>query len=180
MLQDVSNPYTEGETVLTSINSECWTLSTPINTSTGNTITSPCPTVPTCTLFTFIGGSSGGTLTYTLCDGTNVNNEPIAANEEGARCVQTGTMVASGVSLDEQSPCGATPPAPSDPYDYYNLQKCDGTGSTIVARYNGATINNGQSVKISSVCYQVISTSTDDSTTTDIVCLLYTSDAADE
>ena len=167
VLQDVNNPRTEGEKVLTSINSNCWTLAAPVVTSTGYTITGDCPTVPTCTLFTFIGGSSGGTLTYTSCDGTNVNNEPIAANEEGARCVQTGTMVASGVTLDEQSPCGATPP--TDPYDYYNLQKCDGTGSTIVARFNGATINNGQSVKISSVCYQVISTSTDNSTTTDIV-----------
>ena len=170
VLQDVSNPRTEGETVLTSINTECWTLSTPINTATGNTITGDCPPVPTCTLFIVQGGSSGGTISYTDCDGTNFNNFNILPNEELARCVITGSITATGtVTLDEQSPCDGTPSAPSDPYDYYNLQKCDGSGSTIVARYNGASINNGQSVKIGGVCYEVKSGSTDDSTTTDIV-----------
>jgi len=170
VLQDVSNPRTEGEKVLTSINSECWTLSTPINTATGNTITGDCPTVPTCTLFIVQGGSSGGTISYTDCDGTNFNNFNISPNEELARCVITGSITATGtVNLDEQSPCDGTPSAPSDPYDYYNLQKCDGTGTTIVARRNGAPINNGQSVKIGGVCYEVKSSSNDDSTTTDIV-----------
>ena len=172
VLQDVSNPYTERETVLTSINSECWTLSTPINTSTGNTITSPCPTVPECTEF-YVSANLGTTATIngTRCGGTSpasqLNIPP--GDASGTLCYITSTIsITNGTQVDAK-PCTATPPAPSDPYDYYNLQKCDGTGSTIVARRNGAPINNGQSVKISSVCYQVISTSTDNSTTTDIV-----------
>ena len=168
--QDVNNPRTEGEQVLTNINGNCWTLSTPIVTSTGNTITGDCPPVPTCTLFIVQGGSSGGTISYTDCDGTNFNNFNILPNEELARCVITGSITTTGtVFLDQQGPCNETPPAPSDPYNYYNLQRCDGSGTTIVARYNGARINNGQSVKIGGVCYQVISSSTDSSTTTDIV-----------
>tara|TARA_Y100001937_G_scaffold128393_1_gene204380 strand:- start:8984 stop:11125 length:2142 start_codon:yes stop_codon:yes gene_type:complete len=168
--QDANNPRTEGQKVLTNINSNCWTLGTPIITSTGNTITSDCPPVSPCTLFIVQGGGSGGTISYTDCDGTNFNSQAIGINEETARCVVTGSITTTGtVTLDEQSPCDGTPSAPSDPYDYYNLRKCDGTGSTIVARYNGAAISNGQSVKISGICYQVISTSTDSSTTTDIV-----------
>ena len=172
VLQNSSNPRTEGEKVLTNINSDCWTLGTPIVTSTGNTITGDCPPVPECTEFSVSANlGTSATINGTRCGRTSPASQlniP-TGDASGTLCYITSTIsITNGTQLDSK-PCTATPPAPSDPFDYYNLEKCDGTGSTIVARYNGATINNGQSVKISSVCYKVISTSTDNSTTTDIV-----------
>jgi hypothetical protein len=170
--QDVNNPRTEGEQVLTNINGDCWTLSTPIVTSTGNTIIGDCPPVPECTEF-YVSANLG---TSAIVNGTPCGSSQPASqlniptgDASNVLCYITSTIsITNGTMLGVRS-CTATPPAPSDPNLYYNLQRCDGSGSTIVARYNGAPINNGQSVKIGGVCYEVKSRSTDSSTTTDIV-----------
>ena len=166
--QNASNPRSQGERVITNINSECWTLQEPVVTTTSNTILSDCPPDLQCTLSIMYGGSNvgGGTFSATGCDGEAFNTVAIAQNQEwGSLCYQTGTLTTTGsVFEDVQGPCNAD--VPFDPYDYYNLKRCDGGSGVLIAKYNGAQINNGQSVKNAGTCYYVDSLSTSTSTTT--------------
>ena len=80
--QNASNPRSQGERVITTINAECWTLQEPVVTTTGNTILSDCPPDLQCTLSIMYGGSNvgGGTFSATGCDGEAFNTVAIAQN----------------------------------------------------------------------------------------------------
>ena len=168
VLQNTNNPRSQGERILTSFDlQDCWTLQEPIITVTANTIRDDCPPDLQCTLSIMYGGSSGGgTFSATGCDGEEFNTVAIPQDEEwGSLCYQTGSLTTTGsVFEDVQGPCNAD--VPFDPYDYYNLKRCDGGSGVLIAKYNGAQINNGQSVKIAGTCYNVDSLSTSNSTTT--------------
>ena len=159
VLQDTNNPRSQGERILTSFDlQDCWTLQEPIITVTANFIRDDCPPDLQCTLTILYGGPSGGTFSATECNGTPLNTIALSPNEERSLCFQTGTLVTTGITQDDQGACD--PSAIVDPYDYYNLKRCDGVSGVLIAKYNGAQINNGQSVKIAGICYYVDSPST--------------------
>ena len=162
VLDDADNPRSEGDTAVTSIDSECWTLGAPIKTTTGNTITGPCITVVDCTLYALRANTGGdATFYYNRCVDNELITVIILNGNSQEVCAKTDTAVAAVVgvgTVDVGVECEQAELVSL--YDYYNVDPCSGSGGPqIISVSAGASVVIGQAIKLSNVCFTVVSIS---------------------
>jgi len=155
-----------GDETQISAASGCYRLVSQTTRTTTNTITSPCPE-PGCTLSILYGGSSGGSYSYTDCDGTSYTKS-LSATEETSRCYENGSLSLGGtITEDPQGPCdgGSAPPADTDPNSYFTAELCTGGGEIIVKTTGGVSIGNSiHTSNTGTTCYVITGDSTATST----------------
>ena len=166
--QSTSNPRSPGDKVITSIDSECWTLGTITTGSTSNTITDNCPIPPECTLYSLVPGSgSTATISGKLCSNGNNASFTSLVDQTLVQCFKTDSATGSGAgstfttleqcvvnSEPQQSYCHYEAIACGPPYDYTIIivrsydclldQTMTSTGKAAIKFNNGST------------CYEII------------------------
>ena len=162
---NVSSPRSEGDTAITSIDSECWTLGAPIVTATANSIVSECPTIVPCTTYVLKANTNqNATFTYTRCDGTSITVIVLNTNRTEV-CAKTDTVVQADPAIGNFSAGTSCNQAQlSQPYDFYTAVACFGplTGVpiTIIRVPTGRVITANQtSVKLNNTCLLITGTS---------------------
>lgn len=162
VLDDADEPRSEGDTAIISLDSECWTLGAPIVTTTGNTITGPCITVVDCTLYTLRANTGvDATFYYNRCVDNELITVIIVSGNSREVCAKTDTAVkaVAGIGTVEVGlECKQAELVSL--YDYYNVTPCSGSGdSQIISVSAGASVVIGQAIKLSNVCFTVVSIS---------------------
>jgi hypothetical protein len=159
--------FNVGDEVTISAASGCYKLISQATNTTSNTITNFCPSGG-CTLSILNGGGSGGTYSYTDCDGTSYSNVSLTPNEEKSLCYQDNSLSLGGtITEDSQGSCsgGSAPPANTDNNSYFTAELCTGGGEIVVKTTGSASI--GDSIHTSNTgttCYVITGPSTATST----------------